>query len=64
MPNGTRKDLGPVQKHLIELHKQDPSATVEDLARRMGRSIPVTRNIIRRLNELHGITIRVQGGPF
>lgn len=57
-----RKDLGPTQKLLLQLIQDDPDATVLDLANRMGRSVPVIRNMIRRLAEIHGIHTNVPGG--
>ncbi len=54
------KDCGPFQRRLCQVWLQDPNCTIEQLASRVGRSVPVTRNAIRRLSEQHGFTITVQ----
>ena len=55
--------LSPTLVRLLTAVNNAPNITTQDLAIVLGRSVPVTRVMLRRLHYKYNITINLQGGP-
>ena len=60
-PEGTKP--GPAQRKVLRIVREYPDIDIQELSSLMGRSVPTTKNIIRRLHDYHGITLIIPGGP-